>query len=169
MPSSPSGSPPARLPGAVLALDVGTRTIGVAYTDPSRTFVFTGATLTRRGVEKDALVVAGVVSRQRITQVLVGLPLAPEGVPGGSGAGAPVDAEPRGVRLARQVGEAVARLTGLPVAWVDESYTTTEANERLRLAGADNRAVRRVIDGHAASVFLEDWLRAESGPGPART
>lgn len=145
------------LPGAVLALDVGTRTIGVARSDPSRTFVFAGPTLVRVGVERDAAAIAVLCRKHAIVQLLVGLPLAPDAPPL---AGAEV---PRGVRLARQVGEAVARLTGLPIAWVDESYTTLEANDRLRTAGAGNRAVRRVIDGQAASVFLEDWL----GSGPA--
>lgn len=134
-------------PGPVLALDVGTRTIGLARTDPSRRFVFVDPTLARRSVARDAAALVEIVRRHGVTQLVVGLPV---GEPGAE--------EPRGVRLARQVGEALAAATGLPLAWVDEGYTTVEAHARLRDAGLDERARRGIIDGHAAAVILEQWL-----------
>lgn len=144
------------LPGAVLALDVGTRTIGVAHTDPSRRFVFADPTLARRSVRADAASLATICSRHAVVQLVVGVPLPTEGE----------ITSARGERLARQVGDALAALTGLAVAYVDESFTTLEAHARLREAGADERRRRGVIDGHAAVVILEDWLALTGGDAP---
>lgn len=140
-------------PGPVLALDVGTRTIGVARTDASRRFVFVDPTLPRRSVARDTEALHAVVRAHGVTRIVVGLPV-----------GEPGEPEPRGVRLARQIGEALAARTGLPVDWVDEGYTTVEAHARLRDAGLDGRARRGVIDGHAAAVILEQWLGSADGP-----
>lgn len=136
------------LPGPVLALDVGTRTIGLARTDPSRRFVFVDPTLTRRSVKADAAAVHALCARHGVTQVVVGLPVPDPGAP-----------EARALRLARQVGDALAAL-GCRVAYADEGYTTVEAHARLAEAGVEARARRPVVDGHAAAVLLEDWLAA---------
>jgi putative Holliday junction resolvase len=132
--------------GAVLSLDVGTKTIGVAVTDAGRRLVFPDRTLQRRGVAKDAAAVAELCRGRSVTQVVVGLPLTPDG------------GEGRSARLARQVAEAVGTATGLPVAMQDERYSTVEADFRLAEAGADSRARRGIVDAHAAAVILEDWL-----------
>jgi putative Holliday junction resolvase len=83
--------------------------------------------------------------------------------------GLPLDLEgneSRSTRLARQVGDALALATGLPLHWQDVRFSTLVAEERLREAGAGAAARRRSIDAHAAAVILEDWLRARAqGPG----
>ena len=140
-------------PGPILALDVGTRTIGLASTDTAARFVLPDRVITRVGTKKDAEAVARICKEKRITMVVVGLPLGLD------------DEETRSTRLARQVGEAVALATGLPVVWQDERYSTLEAEERLRAAGADAATRRARIDAHAAVVILEDWLRARPTAG----
>lgn len=141
-------------PGRVLALDVGTKTIGLAVTDPSRGHVFPFRTLARRSVAKDAEELARICAVERIAALVVGLPLSLEGEEG------------RTAKLARQVADALIARTNLPLAWVDERFSTVEAERRLREAGAPAERRREVIDQYAALVILEDWLRA--GPtGPA--
>lgn len=139
--------------GPILALDVGTRTIGLACTDVSVRFVLPDRVLSRVGTKKDAAVVAQICKEKRIATVIVGLPLGLN------------DEETRSTRLARQVGEAVALATGLPLYWQDERYSTLEAEERMRAAGADAATRRARIDAHAAVVILEDWLRARTLAG----
>lgn len=140
-------------PGRALALDVGTKTIGLAVTDPARTHVFPFRTLARRSVAKDADELARICASQAITHLIVGLPLNLEGE------------EARSAKLARQVAEALVARTNLPLAWVDERFSTLEAERRLREAGAPADRRKEVIDQYAAVVILEDWLRAAPTPG----
>lgn len=136
--------------GPILALDVGTRTIGIAFADAAGRFVLPDRVLARVGTRRDAEVVARVCAEKRVVAVVVGLPLGLD------------DEETRSTRLARQVGEAVGAATGLPVHWQDERYSTLEAEERLRAAGVDSATRKARIDAHAAVVILEDWLRARA-------
>ncbi|MES2640077.1 MAG: Holliday junction resolvase RuvX [Myxococcota bacterium] len=142
--------------GRVLALDVGTKTIGLAVSDPTRRMVFPLRTVARRSVVKDTEEIARVCVSQGITQLVVGLPLTLDG------------GEARSAHLARQVGEAVAARTGLPHAFVDERFSTIEAERRLREAGAPAGRRKEVIDQYAAVVILEDWITAfgPSADGP---
>lgn len=137
--------------GRVLSLDVGTKTIGVAACDPLGRFVLPDRTIGRRGVAKDAADVARICREKQVTRIVVGLPLTPEGEEG------------RSARLARQIGEAVATVTGLPVEYQDERYSTVEADWRLQEAGLDGRQRRGVVDAAAAVVILEDWIARQPG------
>lgn len=142
-------------PGVVLSLDVGTRTIGLARSDAQRRFVFPERTLTRRSVQKDVATLAELCRLHAVRQIVVGLPTGLAGE------------ETRSTRLARQVGEALALQTGLPLDWMDEQYTTVEAERRLLDAGLDGFARRPVVDQEAAAVILEDWLAQRRGETPA--
>jgi putative Holliday junction resolvase len=136
-----------------LALDVGTRTIGLAVTDPERRHAFPLRTVARRSVAKDTAEIAEICASQRIGQIVVGLPLSLDGEEG------------RSARLARQVADALAARTGLPIAWVDERFSTVEAERRLREAGAPADKRKQIIDQYAAVVILEDWLASAPPTG----
>ncbi|MFZ5480991.1 MAG: Holliday junction resolvase RuvX [Myxococcota bacterium] len=136
--------------GPVLALDVGTQVIGVAVSDPGRRFVFPVHTLARRSVAKDTDALARLCREKGVTQLVVGLALDEAGHEG------------RVAKLARQVGDALAAKTGLPLAYVDERYTTAEARQRLDEGGVPRGLQRAVVDQQAAMVMLEEWL-ARSG------
>jgi len=142
-------------PGPALALDVGTRTIGVAVTDPARTHVFPVSTVLRRSVRKDAEVIVELCRSRGVTQLVVGLSKDDEG------------AENRSAHLARQVADAVVARFALPVAWVDEGYTTVEAHTRLAAAGVRAGQRRPMVDQLAASVILELWLTTAGRAPPA--
>lgn len=131
----------------VLALDVGTRTIGLARTDPTRRFVFPDQTIARRSVVKDVAAILQLCKKASVVRLVVGLP---EPEPGEAGS--------RSIRLARQVGDALAAASGLPLEWMDEGFTTVEADARLAAAGVSTRKRRGRIDSEAAAVILEDWL-----------
>ena len=132
--------------GTILALDVGTKTIGIARASPPLNIPQTLYTLARRSVRKDAMELANVCRKERATIVVVGLPLELSGDEG------------RSARLARQVGDALGALTGLTVNYQDERFSTVEASRRLYAQGLDARAQKSRIDAAAAAVILEDWL-----------
>lgn len=148
---APGPLPDLRLRRA-LGLDVGTRTIGLAVTDPTSRLAFPLRTLARRSVVKDADELARICTAERVGALVFGLPLGLDGEEG------------RTAHLARQVAEALTTRTGLPLVWVDERFSTVEAERRLREAGAPAARRKELIDQYSAVVILEDWLRGE-GPG----
>ena len=104
-----------------LALDVGTKTIGVATSSGAMPVATAWFTLRREGVKKDVSRLVSAVEGEAwsVDQVVVGLPLEMD------------DAERRICRLARQVGDRLAAETGWPVHYQDERWTTIEARRRL--------------------------------------
>lgn len=139
--------------GAVLAVDFGTRRIGLAVTDPGRSFVFTRPTLERTSPEADLEAIARQAAADGADTIAVGLPLNVDGSEG------PM------ARAARQLGEDLRARTGLRVEFVDERYSSLEADEKLRKAHPrDTRKRRRRRDQVAAAVILRTWL--EHGPHP---
>lgn len=134
--------------GVTLALDVGTKTIGVAIAE--RGIVLPVCTLARRSVVKDAAQVRELCVKRKVTEVVVGLPYELDGT------------ETRSARLARQVGDAVAA-AGMAVHYQDERFTTVEAIERLGAAGVYGSQRKAAVDQVAAVVILEEWLKARGG------
>jgi putative Holliday junction resolvase len=141
-----------------LALDVGTKTIGVAATDARGTLSFPVCTVARRSLRLDAEQVVALVRQRSSEVVVVGLPLELDG------------REERSARLARQVGEAVRASTGLPVVYVDERYTSVDAERMLRGADVKRQRRREIIDQAAAMLILDSWIalgRPEGSPAGA--
>lgn len=132
--------------GCIVALDVGTKTIGIATAREGGGIPSPHSTLARKGVRSDVTKLAHIVSELKASQLVVGLPLELD------------DTEGRSARLARQVGDALAEATGLPLHYQDERYSTVVATERLRSAGYDGHQRKRIIDQAAAAVILEDYL-----------
>ncbi len=81
--------------------------------------------------------------------VVVGLPLELDGT------------EERSARLARQIGEALAA-SGLSVDYIDERYTSVDAERHLLRADVSRKRRKEVIDQVAAVLILETWLRQNS-------
>ena len=132
--------------GRVMALDVGTKTIGIALSDELRLFPQPYRTLSRRGVRKDVEVLQHVIEEQDVDHVVVGLPLELDG------------SEARSARLARQVGDAVRERSGLPVTYIDERFTSVEAEQLLIRMNVSRKRRREVIDQAAAALILQSFL-----------
>jgi putative Holliday junction resolvase len=130
-----------------LALDLGSRRIGVAVSDPSGTLATPHAVLERAAsVGLDHEAVAALVADVEADRVVVGLPLSLDGSDGPA------------VRLVRaEVEKLVARLP-VPVEYHDERFTTVSANRALVAAGMKEPERRRVVDKVAAAVLLQSWL-----------
>ena len=128
----------------VLALDVGTKTIGVAVAE--RGIVLPVCTIARVSVAKDCVRIGEICRLRKVVRVVVGLPYELDG------------SETRSARLARQVGVAVAD-AGWPVHYQDERFSTVEAIDRLGAAGVYGQRRKSAVDQVAAVVILEEWLR----------
>jgi putative Holliday junction resolvase len=143
-PSEPGLSLPLRKAFA-LGLDVGTKTIGVAGADGLGLMAHPLTTVAREGVRKDVAKLMAVAAERGAGVAVVGLPLELDST------------EARSARLARQIGAAVAE-AGLSVVYVDERFTSVEAERRLLSAGASRARRKAVIDQVAAAIILQAWL-----------
>jgi len=134
--------------GRVLALDYGTRRVGVAVSDPLGISAQAHSVLDGAdpGLMGNISRLAAELGAERI---VVGLPLSLDGSEG------PAAAAVR--RFAAEVGAA----TGLPIELLDERFTTVSADRVLVEAGLSERRRRGVRDRVAAAVLLQSYLDGE--------
>jgi putative Holliday junction resolvase len=140
----------------VLALDLGSKRIGVAVSDADGR-VATPVTTLERHRDRPRLhrEIAELVTEWEADLLLVGLPVALDGSIGPAAAAVLVERDE------------LAAVVGVPVEVHDERLTTRIADRALRERGdLDARARRQVVDKVAASVILQDWLDA---PRPDET
>lgn len=142
-----------------LALDVGSKTIGLAVSDPQGVIATAWEVWARQGHLLDAKEIARRVVDREIERVVVGLPLELSGREG------------RRARLVRRfttvLEPALATVPGAPVGLVmwDERFSTSSA-ERTLIEADVSRARRKVtIDAVAAQFILQGWLDAQRNGG----
>jgi putative holliday junction resolvase len=135
-------APNARLIG----LDPGAKRIGVALSDVGRLIASPYATLLRVKLKQNAAEIAAIAAREGAGGLVVGLPLDGEQKFG-----------PR-AQAARDWAHGLSAATGLPVAMVDESFTTADTHERLIEAGVSRARRDAIIDKMAAAAILQRAL-----------
>lgn len=136
----------------VLALDLGTKRIGVAVSDSTGTLASPRRTLVRTGDRvAEHRLVARIVAEEEADLVLVGLPLNMDGSRGPAATAAQAEAADLAVVL------------DVPVELVDERLTTVSADRVLKARGARAPARRRVVDQTAAAIMLQGWLDGAEG------
>jgi putative Holliday junction resolvase len=130
----------------VMALDPGSRRIGVAVSDELGLLASPVAVLERGTRERDLDSVRALIEQYQPKELVIGLPLLPSGDLG----------------LQAQQSEAFAqrieREFGLPVRLWNESYSTVEAYRRRQAARVKRRYVNAPVDAEAAAIFLQDYL-----------
>ncbi len=129
-------------------LDVGTRTVGVALSDPLGITAQTLTTLRRTGLRADLAALRQLAEAHQVTHAVVGLPLNMDGSEGASAA------------RSREFGEALAKALELPVEYWDERLSTVAANRALRETDASRQRRRELVDQLAAAFILQGWLDA---------
>ena len=137
----------------VLALDLGTRRIGVAVSDGTGLLASPLTTL-HRAAERaaDHRAIAGLVADEEAALVVVGLPLNMDGSRG------------EAARSAQAEAAELAQVLGVPVELADERLTTVAADRVLIQQGKRAPARRRVVDQTAAAVLLQGWLDGRRRP-----
>jgi putative Holliday junction resolvase len=146
--------------GRLLALDLGTRRVGVAVCDERRVTVSPLPPLARQSWKKLVREIAELVERFDAKAVVVGLPLRLDGTEGDSAA------EAR--RLARNLSLTLA----LPVRLQDERMTSRDAEGLMRETGLNSYEMAARVDSAAAAIILRDFITkppAEEGHDSPRT
>jgi putative holliday junction resolvase len=135
---------PAR--GGLIGLDLGTKTIGVAVSDPDRRLATGVTTVIRKAFTADAKAVLALAAERNAAGFVLGLPVNMDGSEG-----------PR-AQSTRAFARNFSKLTVLPIGLWDERLSTA-AVERDLIAADMSRAKReKVIDEHAAMFILQGAL-----------
>ncbi len=139
--------------GRWMAIDWGERRIGLAISDPTGTIASPAGAIERRAGKRAP--VAELVRRATTLEALgivMGLPLDGNG-----------DDTPRSMEC-RRVARELARRTSLPVALVDERFTTAVALRAVREMGGKTRERKADVDALAATVLLQQAMRMQVLP-----
>jgi putative holliday junction resolvase len=129
-----------------LAVDPGTKRVGIAVSDPTGTIAQALTTIDAAPATSLASRLARIASEQGAGRIVVGMPRRMDGSYGPE------------AKAARDLADGIRKASGLPVELVDERLTTVAA-ERSLLEGGVRRAKRRqTVDRVAATILLQSHL-----------
>jgi putative Holliday junction resolvase len=134
----------------ILALDHGTKRIGVALSDELGWTAQPLETFARKGLQKDVAHIRALVEAHAVGQVLLGLPLRLNGEEGPA------------ARAVREFAGCLEQALPVPVVTWDERLTTKAAEELLIAADVSRRKRRGVVDRVAAAILLQTYLEHRS-------
>jgi putative pre-16S rRNA nuclease len=132
--------------GALIGLDLGTKTIGVAVSDPDRRLATAVETVARTTFTADAKRLLALAAERSVTGFVLGLPINMDGSEG-----------PR-AQSTRAFARNLAKLTELPIALWDERLSTAAVERELIAAHVSRKKRAAVIDQHAAVFILQGAL-----------
>jgi putative Holliday junction resolvase len=132
--------------GALIGLDLGSKTIGVASSDPDRRLATGVETIARKNFSTDAARLLALAAERKAVAFVLGLPINMDGSEG-----------PR-AQSTRAFARNLARLTDLPIALWDERLSTAAVERELIAADVTRARRAAVIDQHAAAFILQGAL-----------
>jgi putative Holliday junction resolvase len=132
----------------IAGIDYGTVRIGIALADTEIGIAGPFENYNRRTPALDAEYFATLAREERIGRFVVGLPVHLHG------------GESQKSTEARQFGDWLAKLTGVPVDYFDERYTSAEAERLLSAASLTKKQRKARLDQLAAQIMLTAYLEA---------
>jgi len=155
MPHADDGQARSPSQGRVLGLDVGSRRIGIAVSDPLGITAQGLETLQRTNKRQDFEHLRRVIDQYEVREIVVGLPLRMSGAEGTQS------------EKMRAFAEELAKMFKLPVHLWDERLTSAEANRFLRETELSIEKRGKAVDRMAAVLILQSWMeqRAASASG----
>ena len=132
--------------GALMGLDLGTKTIGLALSDPGRRIASPLLTIRRTKFKADAEALLKEAGENAVIALVLGLPLNMDGSSG-----------PR-VQATRAFAKNLAALTTLPIVYWDERLSTAAVTRTLIDADASRKRRTELVDKVAAAYILQGVL-----------
>jgi putative Holliday junction resolvase len=130
----------------VMALDLGTKTIGIAVSDAERRWASGLKTLAKGKFSVNAAEILKIATHYQVAAIVLGLPLNMDGSSG-----------PR-VQATRAFAKNMGTLTDIAIVFEDERLTTAAADDLLAAANLSGKKRAAVIDTAAAQVILQQAL-----------
>jgi putative Holliday junction resolvase len=140
--------------GRLLGLDYGSKRVGVAVSNDEQTIASPLEMWPRRTMVLDAARLHELIAEYGIAGIVVGLPVHMSGAAGGK------------AREAKQFGKWAANVSGKPVRFFDERFTTARANEQMLASGLTRRQRQERLDKLAAQIMLQAYLDAPDRTQP---
>lgn len=134
--------------GRILAIDFGLKRVGAAICDREGKIATPLETYTRRNETLDARHYEAMAREERVERLVVGLPVLASGDEGVLAV------------AAREFGDWLGRVMGVPVVYFDERYTSVMAEELLREQGLKSARRKQLRDRVAALLLLQAYLDA---------
>src|SRR5438132_11910737 len=132
--------------GALIGLDLGSKTIGVAVSDPDRRLATGVETIQRTAFQADAARLLALSGERGVCGFVLGLPINMDGSEGAR------------AQSTRAFARNFARLTPLPIGLWDERWSTAAVERELIAADASRAKRAAVVDQHAAAYILQGAL-----------
>ena len=144
------------MPGSrILALDYGTKRIGVALSDELRWTAQPLETFERRTLDRDVTHIASLVNTHEVGQVVLGFPLQLDGREG------------LAVQAMREFAVRLEQGLSVPLVLWDERLTTKAAEDLLIAADVSRKKRKGAVDRVAAAILLQSYLASrEAVPQP---
>lgn len=131
----------------ILGVDLGHARTGLAVCDPAERLASPLTVIHQRNPDRLAEQIVEEARKAGAGALVVGLPKNMDGTEGES------------ARFAREMGERLAALSGLPVEFLDERGTTITAHGYLNETNTRGKKRKAVVDAVAAVIILEDYLQ----------
>lgn len=133
---------------SALGLDIGLRRVGIAGCDGLGIIATEITTLVRASFEEDVKALQQIVTEREVTVLVIGVPYNQEGEIGHQAK--------QTIKYAERVGRAL----DLPLEFIDERFTSVEAQEQLKEQKKrySPRKDKALIDQRAAAIILQLWL-----------
>ncbi len=130
----------------LLGLDLGSKTIGIAVSDPGLSVASARTTIRRTRFSKDVVELSEIARQEDTAAFVLGLPLNMDGSEG-----------PR-VQATRAFVRNLGQKTGIPVVYWDERLSTVAAERAMLEADLSRRKRAAKVDQVAASLILQGFL-----------
>ena len=137
--------------GRLLAIDMGSKRVGLAVSDELRLTVRTLPALPRTPWKRLLSSLAELCVQFDVRSIVLGLPLRMDGTEGDA------------AQEVRRVGHNLQLSLKLPLFFQDERLTSRDAEASLRERGLRGAEISDRIDSEAASIILSDFLEARRG------
>jgi putative holliday junction resolvase len=136
--------------GRILGLDVGSKRIGIAVSDPLGITAQGLETLQRKNKRHDLAALEQIIRNYQVQEIVVGLPLRMSGAEGTQSG------------KMQEFADELRRRFGLPVHLWDERLTSAEANRLLREADLSIEKRAKAVDRMAAVLILQGWMESRA-------
>jgi len=133
-----------------MAIDYGTRKIGLAFSDPLRSFVSRTTTLTYKSENKVIAEITEIIKTEEVSLIILGYPLNQDG------------SEGEMTEKVNTFQQKIKNQLEIEIILSDERYTSEMAENYLHQQGKKIKGHKEKIDAISAAIILDDYLR-ESG------
>jgi putative Holliday junction resolvase len=130
----------------ILAIDPGTKYIGLAVSDPTETVANPLTKIAHHSYKEDASFINEIAKKEKIGTIVIGQSINDDGDPTYSG------------RISFRLGEAIRAETDIPIVFWDEAFTTHDARAARILMQTTRKKRSGHLDSMAAVVLLQSYI-----------